>query len=792
MASATTTTFVQNLYKNILQREGETGGINYWLAQADAGMSASDMTKDFIYSTEGQHVTAIVRLYDVFFNRAPDSAGLSYWVSALSSGTSLRQIANAFSTSSEFQSQFGSSSTASYVEAAYGNILARPSDPEGKAYWIDKIDSGAITRGDAGLAFAQSSEALLGSSTATRFTDSYLILRTAGITEPSNAAVGALSTKPLPEALADQIPSYDPVAVADSTAPVMSSAAIAANGSSIVITYSENLTGSAEAGDYAVSLGSGTTSVTTATIGTGSNANQVTLALGSPIVAGNTASVAYTAAAGTANSIRDAASNAALTQTLAPGSVSNNSSASIFTLTTSSPTITEIMVGGAITKAMAFTLTLGSVPSEAVVVNYETLASGSAASGTDFVAATGTVTFVAGQTVANVSILINDDAAPEPDETVSVLFSGSSLAGNVTGTGTILKNDTAGLTVVLTAGTDLPVLGLNDDTINSTQAVPVQLDATDIVAGGDGTDTLTITPTIDTAFTLDDAIFNHVSGIDKIVIADTGTGGQTITSAGLFQAAFGAAGVDLQTTATTAATGSGMAVNLSAVTGPLTLTTTTTTGAQTITTGNGNATVFATASTGAVGITTGTGADTVTLTTSADTNGVGCVINTGAGNDSITIIAAGAAATSIPNLITGGLGADTITLGNDAEWNTLVIGNADSCITLAGADRIIGFVAATDTLKMGTAAAAGGGSTTNNYVEAGVAVSDFAAALGAANIQLAALALATTGALEAYAFQWDASNGYLFNDTNGDGTADQFVMLVGIIGTAISEADIVA
>lgn len=469
------------------------------------------------------------------------------------------------------------------------------------------------------------------------------------------------------------------------------------------------------------------------------------------------------------------------------------SAGTTFTLTTSAPIITEIMVGGAITKAMTFTLTLGSVPAGEVTVDYATQTSGTAASGTDFVAATGTVTFVAGQTVANVSVVVNDDALAEGDETVAVQFSGASLAAPVTGTGTILKNDTAGLTVVLTAGTETPVLGPDDDTINSTQAVPVQLNAVDIVAGGDGTDILTITPTIDTAFTLDDAIFTQVSGIDKIVIADTGTGGQTITTAGLFQAAFGAAGVDLQTTATTAATGAGMVVNLSAVTGPVTLTTTTTTGAQVITTGNGNATVFATASTGAVGITTGTGADVVTLTTSDDTGGVGCVINTGAGNDIITIVAAGGAATSIGNLITGGLGADTITLGNDAEINTIVIGNTDSGITLAGADSITGFVAATDTLKMGTAAAATGASTTDNYVEAGAAVADFAAALSAANIQLAALALATTGALEAYAFQWVAgTNGYLFNDTDGSGTADQVVVLVGIIDTTISNVDIIA
>jgi len=584
------------------------------------------------------------------------------------------------------------------------------------------------------------------------------------------------------------------VAGGDSTPPTLSSSTPAdgagsvAVGSNIVLTFSENVV--AGAGSILIKKASDNSTVATIAVGdaqvTFNGTTGVTINPTADLAAGTAYYV--TMASGV---IADAAGNPYAGISLATD-LNFTTASPVYTLTSSAPIITEIMVGGAITKAMTFTLTLGSVPTEAVTVNYETLTSGTAASGTDFEADTGTVTFVAGQTVANVSVVVNNDATAEGDETVAVQFSGASLAAPVTGTGTILKNDTAGFTVVLTAGTETPVLGPDDDTINSTQAVPVQLGADDIVAGGDGTDVLTITPTVDTAFTLDDAIFTQVSGIDKIVIADTGTGGQTITTAGLFQAAFGTAGVDLQTTATTAATGAGMVVDLSAVTGPLTLTTTTTTGAQTITTGNGNATVFATASTGPVGITTGTGADVVTLTTSADTIGVGCVINTGAGNDIITIVAAGAAALTIPNLITGGLGADTITLSNDAEWNNIVIGDADSGITLAGADSINGFVAATDTLKMGTAASVTGAPTTDNYVEAIAAVADFAAALAAANTQLAALALATTGALEAYAFQWDATNGYLFNDTDGSGTADQVVVLVGIIGTTISDVDIIA
>jgi len=80
---------------------------------------------------------------------------------------------------------------------------------------------------------------------------------------------------------------------------------------------------------------------------------------------------------------------------------------------------------------------------------------------------------------------------------------------------------------------------------------------------------------------------------------------------------------------------------------------------------------------------------------------------------------------------------------------------------------------------------------TGTYVEASAAVADFAAALTAANTALATLA-GTSAATELYSFQWDANNGYLFNDTDGNGTADQVVVLVGITGASIAATDIVA
>lgn len=176
----------------------------------------------------------------------------------------------------------------------------------------------------------------------------------------------------------------------------------------------------------------------------------------------------------------------------------------------------------------------------------------------------------------------------------------------------------------------------------------------------------------------------------------------------------------------------------------------------------------------------GFSASQVQYTVTADLGG--STITTGAGNDTIN---GGAGA----DTITGGAGADTINIAAGVAADVVVIGNTDSGLTVATADSITGFTTAVDTLKLGVV---GDGTVgTGNYVEAGAAVADFDAALTAANTALAALAT-TSAATELFALQFDATNGYLFNDVDGDGVADQVVVLVGVTNATFADTDIVA
>jgi len=88
------------------------------------------------------------------------------------------------------------------------------------------------------------------------------------------------------------------------------------------------------------------------------------------------------------------------------------------------------------------TATLSTAAAEAVTVNYAT-SDGTATAGSDYTAASGTLTFPAGSTSQTFTVPIIDDSADEPDETVNLTLSSPSGGGTVLG-----AQSTAVLTIV--------------------------------------------------------------------------------------------------------------------------------------------------------------------------------------------------------------------------------------------------------------------------------------------------------------------------------------------------------
>jgi hypothetical protein len=94
------------------------------------------------------------------------------------------------------------------------------------------------------------------------------------------------------------------------------------------------------------------------------------------------------------------------------------------------------------TTAFVFTVRLVAPSNQAVSVNYAT-ADGSAAAGSDYQAASGTLTIPAGQTTGTITVLVNGDRLAEANETFAVNLSAptNAIIADGTGVGTILDDE---------------------------------------------------------------------------------------------------------------------------------------------------------------------------------------------------------------------------------------------------------------------------------------------------------------------------------------------------------------
>ena len=147
------------------------------------------------------------------------------------------------------------------------------------------------------------------------------------------------------------------------------------------------------------------------------------LGSGSPARAGRTYSVGYFGG----GPLKDAAGNA----------VARFSGLAAENLTLPALAVADARVEEGANATLDFAVTLDAAPAGAVTVDYAT-ADGSARAGEDYTAASGTLTFQAGESSKTVSVAVLDDAHDEGEETLTLRLSnpsGATLAdGEATGT----------------------------------------------------------------------------------------------------------------------------------------------------------------------------------------------------------------------------------------------------------------------------------------------------------------------------------------------------------------------
>ncbi len=159
---------VDRIYRDLLGRPADAGGLNFWATAVSSGMSPAEVVEAFIDSAEvGGAYEPTIRLYRSAFLRPPDPNGLAYWVKTVRSGSDIDAVADVFATSTEFRNRYGSLSNAEFVNRIYRNVLGRQADETGAAYWTGRLNSG-MKRGQMLMAFAQSTENIRRTSVSAR------------------------------------------------------------------------------------------------------------------------------------------------------------------------------------------------------------------------------------------------------------------------------------------------------------------------------------------------------------------------------------------------------------------------------------------------------------------------------------------------------------------------------------------------------------------------------------------------------------------------------------------------
>jgi V8-like Glu-specific endopeptidase len=101
----------------------------------------------------------VYRLYQAAFKRAPDTGGLSYWIKQADASQTLESIAKGFTGSPEYQSLYGVAPTsAQIVDRYYKNVLGRAGEPGGTAFWTNVLETRQQDAAQVLIGFSESPE----------------------------------------------------------------------------------------------------------------------------------------------------------------------------------------------------------------------------------------------------------------------------------------------------------------------------------------------------------------------------------------------------------------------------------------------------------------------------------------------------------------------------------------------------------------------------------------------------------------------------------------------------------
>jgi hypothetical protein len=129
--------WIEGIYNDLLHRQADSNGLQFWLAKLNAGVSPVIIAEAFTSSTE-RLSDAITNSYQTLLGRIPDASGLAHWLSVFSAGGTVEDINAGFVGSLEYYGQQtgAAGNAARWVRQAYLDLLFRPPEVGEENNWL--------------------------------------------------------------------------------------------------------------------------------------------------------------------------------------------------------------------------------------------------------------------------------------------------------------------------------------------------------------------------------------------------------------------------------------------------------------------------------------------------------------------------------------------------------------------------------------------------------------------------------------------------------------------------------
>lgn len=148
---------VSSLYAAILNRLPDGDGKLYWEELVRNGVTFDNLAQTFWESAEHRGMQ-IDTYYEQYLGRPSDREGRAYWISSFLKGASEVAVQQGILTSPEYLSKHASD--IAYVQGLYNDALNRSPDPAGASYWLTLLQAG-VARTQIAKGILGSTEALL-------------------------------------------------------------------------------------------------------------------------------------------------------------------------------------------------------------------------------------------------------------------------------------------------------------------------------------------------------------------------------------------------------------------------------------------------------------------------------------------------------------------------------------------------------------------------------------------------------------------------------------------------------